>query len=230
MAVSVVAMRASEAQARRARHLGQGIADPAVLDCDSRSSGYEYSHSIREPRRRVMRPNRTGAASMRIRKLAPVEWLHPGSCVIRSPSRVACLASVVLALCCMPAIAGCNLQVIAELPVTLLGLHPLITVQINRSGIPVVLDSGAMFNLLSYDTTAKLRLIQPNIAVLAYKADDGKQAVDSVIRKVWHAAIRRRFHLNSVESRTFDGYQVVARILKWRRGLHVELQETQLHK
>jgi len=63
-----------------------------------------------------------------------------------------------IALMNAQAIADCNFQIRAELPVTLTGLHPLIMVNIDGSDVPVVLDSGATFNLLSYDAAAKLRL------------------------------------------------------------------------
>jgi predicted aspartyl protease len=63
-----------------------------------------------------------------------------------------------IALVSAHAIADCNFQIRAELPVTLTGLHPLIMANIGGSDLPVVLDSGATFNLLSYDAAAKLRL------------------------------------------------------------------------
>lgn len=73
-----------------------------------------------------------------------------------SCSRIAWLASI--ALWSMRAIADCELQSVAELPVTLVGLHPLITVQVDGRNVPMVPDTGAMFNLLSYDVATKLHL------------------------------------------------------------------------
>jgi predicted aspartyl protease len=70
--------------------------------------------------------------------------------------RIALLVSI--ALLSMQAIADCSFQSPAELPVTLIGLHPLITVQVDGRDVPVVLDTGAMFNLLSYDAATKLHL------------------------------------------------------------------------
>ncbi len=78
--------------------------------------------------------------------------------VMRSCHRVAGLACIALALFNTRAIADCKYQVMAELPVTLMGLHPLINVQIDGKRVPVVLDSGAAFNMLSYDAAAKLHL------------------------------------------------------------------------
>jgi predicted aspartyl protease len=74
----------------------------------------------------------------------------------RDCSRTALLASI--ALLSTQAIADCKLRSPAELPVTLIGLHPLITVQVDGRDVPVVLDTGAMFNLLSYDAATKLHL------------------------------------------------------------------------
>jgi predicted aspartyl protease len=76
--------------------------------------------------------------------------------VCREFSRIALLAS--LSLLSMQAIAGCKLGSPAEVPVTLIGLHPLITVQVDGRDVPVVLDTGARFNLLSYDAATKLHL------------------------------------------------------------------------
>ena len=76
--------------------------------------------------------------------------------VMRRCSRFACVASI--ALFYAPAIADCKLEIKAELPVALFGLHPLITAKIDGSDVPVVFDSGAAFNLLSYDAATKLHL------------------------------------------------------------------------
>src|SRR5208283_2509584 len=75
---------------------------------------------------------------------------------MRRCSRVACMASI--ALLNAQAIADCKLQIRAELPVALIGLHPLIMVKIDGSDVPVVFDSGATFNLLSYNAATKLHL------------------------------------------------------------------------
>ncbi len=71
---------------------------------------------------------------------------------------VACLASITFAACGGRALAECRLQIVAESPIALVGRHPLIRVQVNGSALPVVLDTGASFNLLTYDAAAKLRL------------------------------------------------------------------------
>ncbi|MGO9930307.1 MAG: aspartyl protease family protein [Steroidobacteraceae bacterium] len=71
-------------------------------------------------------------------------------------SRIASMAFI--AMLSTQAIADCKLQSMAELPVTLIGLHPLIMVQVDGTDVPVVLDSGATFNLLSYDAATKLNL------------------------------------------------------------------------
>ena len=75
---------------------------------------------------------------------------------MRRCSRIACVASI--ALLNAQAIADCKLQIRAELPVALIGLHPLIIVKIDGSDVRVVFDSGATFNLLSYDAATKLHL------------------------------------------------------------------------
>ncbi len=76
--------------------------------------------------------------------------------VVRICSRIVWVAFI--ALLSTPAIPDCKLPSMAELPVTLIGLHPLITVKIDGTDVPVVLDSGATFNLLSYDAATKLNL------------------------------------------------------------------------
>ncbi len=80
----------------------------------------------------------------------------PGPANPRCCFRIACTASI--ALYSAQAIGDCKFELRTELPVALTGLHPLIVVKIAGSDVPVVLDSGATFNLLSYDAAAKLHL------------------------------------------------------------------------
>lgn len=45
--------------------------------------------------------------------------------------------------------AGCELQKVVELPVTMVGLRPVVTVKINGVDVRMTIDSGASFSMLT---------------------------------------------------------------------------------
>jgi len=57
-----------------------------------------------------------------------------------------------------PAIGKCTLAKIADLPVTMRGLKPLITAQINGADAEFVADSGAFYSTISPATAAQFKL------------------------------------------------------------------------
>jgi tetratricopeptide (TPR) repeat protein/predicted aspartyl protease len=54
--------------------------------------------------------------------------------------------------------AGCTLQKIADLPVTMVGLRPVVSAQINGQDARLFIDTGAMFSMLSPASAAKFGL------------------------------------------------------------------------
>ncbi len=56
------------------------------------------------------------------------------------------------------AAAPCSLGKIADLPVTMEGLNPVIDVQINGQPVRLIVDSGAFFNTLNSEEAARLKL------------------------------------------------------------------------
>ncbi|MGH8205588.1 MAG: aspartyl protease family protein [Steroidobacteraceae bacterium] len=68
------------------------------------------------------------------------------------------LALLGLSVPAAPAFAGCILQKLAEMPVTIVATRPLVSVQINGVNTPLVADSGAFFSLLSSASAAELKL------------------------------------------------------------------------
>lgn len=72
---------------------------------------------------------------------------------------VAPLAVLLIAQCFPPvASAGCRLVELAELPVTMNGLRPTVTAQINGSDAVLILDTGAFYSMLTAGTAAQLKL------------------------------------------------------------------------
>jgi hypothetical protein len=69
-----------------------------------------------------------------------------------------CLVSIAICAWTAPVSAACNLRLWAQLPVAMVGSEALIVAEIGGSNAPVFLDTGAKFNLLSYDTAANLHL------------------------------------------------------------------------
>jgi tetratricopeptide (TPR) repeat protein/predicted aspartyl protease len=53
----------------------------------------------------------------------------------------------------------CKLTPVGELPITMAGLRPLITAQVNGHEVPFLLDSGAFFSVMSAATAAQLHLM-----------------------------------------------------------------------
>ena len=53
---------------------------------------------------------------------------------------------------------GCKLAKIAEFPIAMVGLRPLMTASINDVDVQFVLDSGAFYSMISAASAAKLKL------------------------------------------------------------------------
>jgi len=70
----------------------------------------------------------------------------------------ACLASIATRASCTYAAAECRLRVVAEFPVTMVGNEAVVVAQVHGTDVPVLLDSGSAFSLLSYAAAAKLHL------------------------------------------------------------------------
>jgi tetratricopeptide (TPR) repeat protein/predicted aspartyl protease len=81
---------------------------------------------------------------------------------VRVGSRCACLALVLAAY--FPAVSSaqapgkCDLGKVAELPITMAGLRPLITAQVNGKDARFLLDSGAFYSMMSTAVAADLKL------------------------------------------------------------------------
>jgi tetratricopeptide (TPR) repeat protein/predicted aspartyl protease len=82
------------------------------------------------------------------------------------------LALLTLALCTppgTPALAACKFAKVAELPVTLANMKPLVTAKINGTEVPFILDSGAFYSMISPETASELKLRlsmgPPNLSV-----------------------------------------------------------------
>jgi hypothetical protein len=57
-----------------------------------------------------------------------------------------------------PAIAACKLGKMAEFPITMANLRPLMTAKINDTDVQFVVDSGAFFSMISGASAAELKL------------------------------------------------------------------------
>jgi predicted aspartyl protease len=76
----------------------------------------------------------------------------------RVPFLAAYFAAIAACALSTRSFAECRLRVMAEFPVTMVGSEAVVVVQINGADVPVVLDSGATFDLLSYAAAASLHL------------------------------------------------------------------------
>src|SRR5690242_2553030 len=76
-----------------------------------------------------------------------------------SPFRMAILVGAAC-FACQPAFAaaGCKVSMIAELPVTMSGMRPMITAKINGQDARFILDSGAFFSLITGPGAAQYKL------------------------------------------------------------------------
>jgi tetratricopeptide (TPR) repeat protein/predicted aspartyl protease len=84
--------------------------------------------------------------------------------------RIAAVSIAVIGLAISPPTgfaAGCKISKVAELPVTMNGLRPLVSAQINGVDVQFIADSGAFYSSLSPASAAelKLRVMQSNIRV-----------------------------------------------------------------
>src|SRR5450432_1026959 len=81
---------------------------------------------------------------------------------IRRISGFACLAAALVAslvtISCAIAQGKCELNQVAELPITMTGLRPLITAQVNGRDARFLLDSGSFYSLMSTAVAADLNL------------------------------------------------------------------------
>jgi predicted aspartyl protease len=77
---------------------------------------------------------------------------------MRSGVLTASVALIIPAAAAAEGHAGCLPRLVAELPVKLLGLHPVLLARLNGSEIPVVMDTGSSVDLITYGTAGKLHL------------------------------------------------------------------------
>src|ERR1700691_2541393 len=68
------------------------------------------------------------------------------------------LAILGLAVPAGRAFAGCKLGKMAELPVTMVGLRPMVTAQINGADAQFNADSGAFYSLITASSAAEFKL------------------------------------------------------------------------
>jgi tetratricopeptide (TPR) repeat protein/predicted aspartyl protease len=79
----------------------------------------------------------------------------PRRLAVRTLSAAVALSLLTIA---RPAVAACQLRTIAELPVTMSGLRPIVPVRINGKNALLIADSGAFFSMLTPASTARLGL------------------------------------------------------------------------
>src|SRR5271170_4370135 len=70
---------------------------------------------------------------------------------------------VAVAILCLSVSAGgafaaCNLGKLVELPVTMMGLRPMITAQINGADAQFIADSGAFYSMITPASAAEFKL------------------------------------------------------------------------
>jgi hypothetical protein len=68
------------------------------------------------------------------------------------------LVFAALALACAPAWANCQLDSVAALPVTMLGMRALLPAKINGQDVQFVVDSGAFYSTISTANADKFKL------------------------------------------------------------------------
>ncbi len=73
-------------------------------------------------------------------------------------SGILALVALGVALCAGPAAAACKLGLLAELPVTMDGLDPVVPAKINGVDARLVADSGAFFSMVTPDAAARFGL------------------------------------------------------------------------
>ncbi len=85
-----------------------------------------------------------------------------------------------LAACAEPAAAACNLGKLAELPVTMSGLSPIVPAKINGADAHLIADSGAFFSLLTPGAAERFKLrVGPAPGWLTVKGVNGDAHVSA---------------------------------------------------
>src|SRR5882757_5560309 len=76
------------------------------------------------------------------------------------PARFFLVALMILGLAVPPvrALAGCKLGTIADLPVTMADLRPMVTAKINGTDALFIADSGAFYSMITPAAAAEFRL------------------------------------------------------------------------
>jgi len=80
------------------------------------------------------------------------------SSLMRGKSILLAFAALGLAASAGPAAAACKLGKLAELPVTMQGLAPIVSAKINGADVRLIADSGAFFSMLTPGAAARLGL------------------------------------------------------------------------
>src|SRR5208282_4645564 len=117
---------------------------------------------------------------------SPRRWARSSTFIggLGARSAVALLSLLALA---GDAIAACKLAKMAELPVTMAGLRPVIKAQINGSDANFIVDSGAFYSMLSPAGAAeyKLRLAPVPINLIVSGVGGGAAHVSLTTVKVF---------------------------------------------
>jgi tetratricopeptide (TPR) repeat protein/predicted aspartyl protease len=106
-----------------------------------------------------IRGSRRLSRSLSVLELQPAgepALLHVNASSWRAPSIALALAWLLTSP--MPASSGCTLAKLAELPVTMQGLRPLVPVKFNGADARLIADSGAFYSMLSPGSAAELHL------------------------------------------------------------------------
>jgi hypothetical protein len=69
-----------------------------------------------------------------------------------------CLIALTISMAPSIGMADCKLYKVAELPVTMSGLRPLVSTKINGADAEFVVDSGAFYSMISEATAARYQL------------------------------------------------------------------------
>ena len=80
----------------------------------------------------------------------------------------------------VPAIAGCQLAILATLPITMQGLRPTTTAQINGVDVPFLVDSGAFYSIITPGSARQFGLNQTPLPVGFYIKGVGGDTVPTV--------------------------------------------------
>jgi hypothetical protein len=82
--------------------------------------------------------------------------------------------------------AGCSIQQIAELPVTMHGLSPLVAIKINGVDTNLIADSGAFWSSLSPGRAAELKLrLEPAPSWLTVYGVGGHVDLRDTCERLW---------------------------------------------